>query len=184
MLYILTGRGKGKTTCALGMGVRAVGAGKKVLLVQFLKTGNSSSENKTIKKIKKFVLKSFGQKHFILPPAELKNQPQLKKLGVKPSSEKDFQLAHKGFNFAKKAAESRKYNLLILDEINLVLHFGLINKKEILDFLKKYQKKLDIVLTGRYCPKEIVKIADLVTEFTEQKHYYEKGKKPKKGIDY
>ena len=165
MIYVFTGNGKGKTTCGVGLGIRAAGAGQKVLMVQFLKTG-TSSEIKVIKKIKIFEVRSFGRP------------------GFGPLSKEDSELAKKGFNFAKKAAESKKYHLLILDEINVILKFKLLKIKEILDFLEKYAKKLDIVLTGRYCPKEIIKIADLVTEFKEIKHYYKKGIKAKKGREY
>ena len=183
MIYILTGNGKGKTTSALGMGVRAAGAGMKVFMIQFLKTG-VSSENKIIKKIKNFQVKSFGRPGFFLPEKELKKNPQLKKLGVKPFSKKDFDLAKNGFELAKKIAKENRSNLLILDEINLAIHSGLISEKKVLDFLRENKGKMDIVLTGRYCPKEIIKIADLVTEMKEKKHYYKKGKKARKGIEF
>lgn len=165
MIYVLTGKGKGKTTSALGMGLRAVGAGKKVLMVQFLKTG-FSSEIKAIKKIRGFIVKSFGRP------------------GFGPYSEKDSQLAKLGFLFAEKAAKSRKYNLLILDEINTTLKFKLLNIKEVIEFLKEYGRTLDVVLTGRYCPRQILKIADLVTEFKEIKHYFKEGVRARRGIEY
>jgi len=165
MIFVLTGNGKGKTTSAVGMGVRAAGAGQKVLMVQFLKTGTSSEIN-VIKKVRGFTIKSFGRS------------------GFGPCSEKDYQLAKSGFLFAKKSADSEKYNLLILDEINLALDFKLLNLEEVIDFLKEYGRKLDVVLTGRYCPKEIMKIADLVTEFKEIKHYFKKRVKARKGIEY
>ncbi len=183
MIYILTGDGKGKTTSAIGMGVRAVGAGKKVLMIQFLKSGGSSEE-KVIKKIKNFQVKSLGRKGFFLPKESLAENPELKKKGVKPLTEKDFKLAKQGFDLTCKAAQSKKYDILILDEICVILKFGLIDIKEILDFLKKYGQKLDIVLIGRDCPKEIIRIADLVTDFKEIKHYYQKGIKARKGIEY
>lgn len=162
MLFVLTGNGKGKTTCAIGMGVRAAGAGKKVLMVQFLKT-DASSEQKAIKQIKNFDIKSFGRKGFL---------------------RKDYQLAEQGLDFAKRSLTTGKYNFLILDEIHLVLYLKLINQKEVFDFLKKQGEKLDVVLTGRKCPKKIIEMADLVTEFREKKHYYKKGKKARKGIEY
>ena len=164
MIFVLTGNGKGKTTSAVGMGVRAAGAGQKVLMVQFLKDG-SSSEINVSKKIKNFKIKSFGRS------------------GFGPCSEKDYQLAKSGFLFAKKSAFSEKYNLLILDEINVVLNFKLLNIKEVIELLKECGKELDVVLTGRYCPEEIMEIADLVTEFKEVKHYFKKGIKARKGIE-
>ena len=183
MLYILTGNGKGKTTCAVGMGVRAAGAGRKVLMVQFLKKGDSS-EGKIIKEIKNFDIKSFGRKGFFLPPALLEKHPELKKKGVKPFSKEDSKLVREALEFTKENLEKEKYNFLILDEINLVLYFGLLEKKEVWDFLKRYKNKIDIVLTGRYCPEEFLRIADLATEFKSLKHYYEKGKRARKGIEY
>jgi len=183
MIYILTGNGKGKTTSAIGMGLRAVGAGKKVFMIQFLKDG-SSAENKVIKKIKKFQIRSFGRKGFFLPASTLQRCPRLKKIGVKPLSKKDFELAEAGFKLVKKISRDKACDLLILDEMNLAVHFGLIPKREFLNFLKENKKKLDIVLTGRYCPKDFFSIADLVTEFKEKKHYYRKGVKAKKGIEF
>jgi len=192
MIYVLTGNGKGKTTSGIGMGIRAVGAGKKVLMVQFLKTKSLTSESAVIEKIKNFEIESFGREGFFLPQRELKKNPELKKMGVKALSKKDFQLAKRGFNLIKKAAESKKYQLLILDEICIAIYFGLIDKKDILSFLKKISKKaypgnaeeFDIVLTGRYCPKEIIKIADLVTEMKEIRHYYQRKIEAREGIEY
>ncbi|RLC34643.1 MAG: cob(I)yrinic acid a,c-diamide adenosyltransferase [Candidatus Nealsonbacteria bacterium] len=147
MIYVFTGNGKGKTSAAIGMAVRAVGAGEKVLMVQFLKDGKSS-EIKAIKKIKNFDIRQ----------------------------EKDL-------NFLEKTAK-RKYNLVILDEVNVAMKFGLLGVKEVSDILKQYRKKPDLVLTGRWCPKEIIKMADLVTELKEIKHYYKKGVKAKRGREY
>jgi len=182
MIFVFTGNGKGKTTSAIGMGMRAAGAGKKVLMLQFLKTG--SSENKTIKKTKNFDIKSFGREGFFLPQSKLGKKPELKEKGIKPLSEKDLKLFQKGFDLAKKAANSGKYQLLILDEIIIGLKFGLIKKKEIMDFLERYGEKLDIVLTGRYCSEEIIRIADLVTEMKEIKRPYQEKVKARKGIEY
>lgn len=172
MIYVLTGKGKGKTTCALGMGMRAAGAGKKVLMTQFLKDG-SSSEINVIKKINDFEIRFFGRP------------------GFGPFSKKDSQLVKSGFLLTKKAclpigmaAQSKKCEFLILDEINVALHFKLLGIKEVLEFLKEYGKKLDVVLTGRYCPKEIIEMADLVTEFKEVKHYFKKKIKAREGIEY
>lgn len=184
MIFILTGNGKGKTTCAVGMGIRAVGDRKKVLMLQFLKTEKASSEIEVIKKIKNFNVKTFGRKGFFVPAVELKKHPQLKKKGIRAFSKQDKRLAEQGLKFAQRAIESKKYSFLILDEICLVLKFDLIDKKEFLKFLRTGDKKIDIVLTGRYCPSQIIKIADLVTNFKEVKHYYKKGIGSKKGIEY
>lgn len=181
MIFVFTGNGQGKTTAAIGKGIRAKGAGRKVLMVQFLKTKNSS-EYKILKNI--FEIKTFGLKGFFLPEDQLTGRPELKKRGIKPFSEEYKNLIKKGWNFVKKNLESGKYNFFILDEINVALYYRLIDKKEFLSFFKKVDRRLDIVLTGRYAPKEIIEIADLVTEFREIKHPFQKGEKAKKGIDF
>lgn len=165
MIYVITGSGKGKTTSALGMGLRAAGAGKKVIMAQFLKDG-SSSEIKAIENINGFQIKCFGGP------------------GFGPYSKKDSQLAKLGFLFAQKAARSKKCDLLLLDEINLAMRFNLLEIGEVVEFLEEYGRTIDIVLTGRHCPKEIIKIADLVTDFKEVKHYFRKGIIARKGIEY
>ncbi len=152
-------------------------------MVQFLKTG-ISSELKAIEKIRNFSVKSFGRGGFFLPLSQLKKCPELKKKGAKLFGEKDFQLADQALDFAKQNLKAKKYSFLILDEISLALHFGLIDKRDFLKFLKQYGKTKDIVLTGRYCPKAIMEIADLITEFKSKKHYYKKGEKPREGIEY
>jgi cob(I)alamin adenosyltransferase len=185
MIFILTGNGKGKTTSAIGMGIRAVGAGGKVLMIQFLKPG--SSESKVIKKIKNFKIKSFGQRWFVLPKAELEKKPELKKtFGVRPIGKNDIQLAKEAFSLAERAARANIYNVIILDEICVVLKYKLLSQNRVFNFLKKYGNNIDIVLTGRYCPKEIIEAADLVSEIREIKHHYKKvkGQKAKKGIEY
>ena len=184
MIYVLTGNGKGKTTCAIGMGTRAAGAEKKVLMIQFLKAPGFSSENKVIKKIKNFEVKSFGRKGFIVSKSYLKSHPELKKMGLKQATKEDFELMKKGVDLAKIAVDSKNYALLILAEICLALKFNLVAIEFFLNFLKEASQKLDIVLTGRQCPKQIIKVADLVTEFREKKHYFKKGKKARKGIEY
>jgi len=168
MIFLFTGDGKGKTTSAIGMGVRAVGAGRKVLMIQFMKSGDSS-EIKTIKEMDNFQVESFGGKKFID-----KNN----------NSKEDLLLAKKAFERTKKAVKKGECDLLILDEIAIALYFDLLDSKEILSFLKENGKKMDIVLTGRKCPEEIKEIADLATECREVKHYYSKGVMPRKGIEY
>ncbi len=169
MLFILTGNGKGKTTSAIGMGLRAIGAGRKVLMIQFLKTGQSS-ELKVIKKIANFEVKSFGQKGFLLPD--------------KTPSKKDIELAEQAFQTAQEALNKKEFDFLILDEINLALYLKLLKIKDVLAFLKKHKSKTDIVLTGRHCLQTIINLADLVTEFKEKKHYLQKGQRAIKGIEY
>ncbi len=163
MIFILTGNGKGKTTSAVGMGVRASGAGKTVLMIQFLKDG-SSSENKAVAKIKNFKTKAFGRK------------------GFAPYNEKDSVLAQKGLDFLRK--EIKNFQMLILDEINVALDKEIVGISEIMPILEKYGKVKDLILTGRNAPAVILKKADLITEFKEVRHYFKKGIKARKGIEY
>ncbi|MBU1177235.1 MAG: cob(I)yrinic acid a,c-diamide adenosyltransferase [Patescibacteria group bacterium] len=168
MLQIYTGNGKGKTTASLGLGLRAVGADKKVLLIQFLKDGKSS-EIEAIKKIKNFDVKAFGRKGFTSKDNLV---------------EKDFNLAMQGFNFARKAIKSKKYDLIILDEMNMVNYFGLIKIEDLINLIKKTPSKIELILTGRKASKKLIQIADLVTEMKEIKHYYTKNIKARKGIEF
>ncbi len=168
MLQVYTGNGKGKTTAALGLGLRTIGAGKKVLLVQFLKDGQSS-EIKTISRLKNFEAKAFGRKGFV-------NKKKLVK--------KDYDLAKQGFNFVQKAIESKKYDLIILDEINMANYFKLIETKDILKLIQEIPKQIEVILTGRYADKKILQQADLVTQMNEKKHYYQKKIKSRKGIEF
>ncbi|MBI2042662.1 MAG: cob(I)yrinic acid a,c-diamide adenosyltransferase [Candidatus Nealsonbacteria bacterium] len=163
MIFVLTGNGKGKTTSALGMGIRAAGAGQKVLMVQFLKT-SASSENKIIKRIENFDIKTFGRR------------------GFAPFGAKDALLARKGLRFLEKEAE--KYKMIIMDEINVALKFNLISGKEVLSFLDAQDNNKHIILTGRSASKDICDKADLITEFKEVKHYFRRGVKAVKGIEY
>jgi len=169
MIQVYTGKGKGKTTASLGLALRAVGAGKKVLLIQFLKEGQSS-EIKAIKKyLPNFEVKNFGQKGFL-------SKEKLKK--------KDFNLAQQGFNFAQKAIQNKAYDLIILDEINVIVDLGLLKSEELMKLIKLNSPKIELILTGRSAPKKIIQAADLVSQIKEIKHYFKKGLKARKGIEY
>ncbi len=187
MIYVFTGNGKGKTTAAIGMAIRFIGAGKKVLMIQFMKAKNASSETAVLREIKGVEIKSFGRVGFYLPKSEIRKNPKLAESGVKPFEKKDFDLAEEGLRFAEKklaARKSGKISLVILDEINVAANYKLLPIKSIIAFIKKWGKEKDIVLTGRYCPKRILAMADLVTEMKEVKHYYNKGIKARKGAEF
>lgn len=169
MIFVLTGNGKGKTTSAIGMGVRAVGAGKRVKMIQFLKTGDSS-EIKTIDRIDGFDTVSFGREGFILPEDRLNSK-------ARPVSDEDIKMINSGLKEAKEACS--EYDMVILDEINVVLDFGLAKIEGLLE-----QSEADVVLTGRNCPQGIMDMADLVTSFEEVKHYYKDGVDARLSIEY
>jgi len=168
LVHVYTGPGKGKTTAALGLGIRAVGAGLKVYMIQFMK-GRRYSELDSLRNTPNFTIVQYGRDEFVS-----KEKPE----------KIDIDLAQKGFAHAKEIIKSEKYDLVILDEINVAVDFKLIDLKDVLKLIKEKPKKLELVLTGRYANPELVKVADLVTEMLEIKHPYQKGVKARKGIDY
>lgn len=147
-IYLWTGEGAGKTTSALGVALRAVGHGKKVVVVQFMKGRKNIGEYKVMKKLKpNYVVHQFGKKEFIKPI-------------TKPGS-KDKELAKKGLEFVKKIG---KVDLLILDEINLACAIGLLDVKEAAGVVEELSKRMIVYLTGRRAPKKLVEIAGFVNE--------------------
>ena len=165
-IHIYTGDGKGKTTAALGLALRAVGAGYRVYIVQFLK-GQDYSELKSLKPIKEITVKRFGEKTFI------------HKVGTNP----DKLAAQQAFAWSKKILNSGRFDLVILDEVFLATFFKLIKVSEVVKLIKKKPKNVELVLTGRKASPQIVKLADYVTEMKEIKHPYQKGLLARKGIE-
>lgn len=181
MIYVFTGNGKGKTTAAIGTGIRAVGAGKKVLMVQFLKDKALSSETKVLERVEKFKVVNFGRRGFFLPKETLERNPHLRERGVRPFERVDYEIASKGLQFLEENIQD--YDLVILDEICLVVHFGLLKEERILSFLKANLSK-NFIITGRNCPSSFIDISDLTTEMLEIKHPYQKGITAVKGLDF
>jgi len=161
-IIVLTGDGKGKTTAAFGMALRAAGHGKRVVIIQFLKKGDFGDIIRCLENVDIF---SFGDDNFVFE-----------------ISEKDDIFAKKAFECAEKALLEHPF-LLVLDEINVALHFDLITIDEVNSLLTQ-RGETNIVLTGRNAPKEIVEKADLVTEMRKIKHHYDKGAKALDGIEY
>lgn len=182
MIFVLTGKGKGKTTSAIGMGIRALGAGKRVLMVQFLKI--PTSEAKVLSQLENFTLRIFGEKGFPVPKEVLEGNPKLFEEGGREIVEEDRELAKQGWELAKRYVEEERCDFLILDELTHAVNFGLLEKEEVFSFLEKFKDKLDIVITGRDCPKEILDMADLITEMQAIRHPYQHGAPPRKGIEY
>jgi cob(I)alamin adenosyltransferase len=167
MIQVYTGCGKGKTTAALGAALRASGAGLKVYICQFLK-GKYYCELAALKKIKSIKVEQFGTKCFV---------------GRKPST-KDIELAKLGLKSALKAIKSNCYDLVILDEVNIAIKLGLLGLEDVLNVIEKAPKRTELILTGRYAHPKIIKISDLASEIKEIKHYYNKGVKARKGIEF
>jgi cob(I)alamin adenosyltransferase len=167
-IQVYTGNGKGKSTAAFGLALRAIGAGKKVFIGQFIK-GQRYSETEAIERyLPGITLKQYGLGCFIL------NQP----------TEEDTKAAMEGLDDIRTVVQSRKYSVVILDEINIALLYNLFNIHSLLPIIQNKPDELEIILTGRYADPELIKVADLVTEMKDIKHYYEKGIMARKGIEF
>jgi len=166
IVMVFTGEGKGKTTAALGQVVRLIGWGKKALVVQFLK-GSEYGEVKTLKKLGVKVVQSG-------PPSLSHDLNEVKRSGI----------VRKTFEWLKKEVLSHHYDLIVLDEINLAIHYGLLPFDEVKSFIEKVKKESDIILTGRNAPAGLIKIADCVSEINKIKHHYDEGIEAKKGREF
>ncbi len=166
--HIYTGNGKGKTTCSLGLALRACGCGKKVYIGQYLKKGDYSE----IKAIENFLpnitVEQFGTGEFVMG---------------KPS-EADLQGAIKACNTIKEKITSGEYDLVILDEINCAVDLGLVSEEFQLNIIDIMHEKTELVMTGRGAKPSIIEKADLVSEIKEVKHYYNDGVDARKGIEF
>lgn len=189
-IQVYTGDGKGKTTAAIGLAIRALGAGKKVLFLQFMKS-KVYSEHSILETISEnLVLKTLGKPFFIarkedLDPVEYekwKEECVFFEKGHPPAEY--LEMIHAGLEELKGVLQSDTYDLVILDEVNVALYFDLIDLAEFIAMLKSRNPKIEVVLTGRKAPAEILEIADLVTEMVEIKHYYrDQNLEARKGIE-
>lgn len=168
-IHVYTGNGKGKTTAALGLALRSWGHGKRVYMIQFMKKTPGYGEYKASLKLgRDFVIKQFGRNVFI------KERP----------TREDRRLAKAGLDFARKIISGARYDLVILDEINCALQWGLLEDAEVKGLLRIRPANVELVLTGRHAPGWLMKYADIVTEMKEKKHYFLKGVKARLGIEY
>lgn len=165
MIQIYTGNGKGKTTAAFGLAIRAFGRNKKVGIVQFAKP-EESGEYITAKKLG-IEIYHFGFPGFI----------------IKKPRDGDYDQARQAWEKAKELI-SKDFDLIILDELNIALFYNLLDVKEVVEFLKLYRESREIVITGRYAKNEMVEISDLITEMVQVKHYFEKGIPAREGIEF
>ena len=166
-VQVYTGNGKGKTTAAVGLAVRALGAGLNVYFGQFIKAGRYS-EIKKKKKLKGHLCcRQYGRGCFLM------RQPEAE----------DILLARKGLDEAIEAMGSGKYQLVIMDEINVACSLGLLDAADLIRLIEKRPEYVELVLTGRGALPEVIEKADLVTEMREIKHYYQKGVRARKGIE-
>ncbi|MFH1219398.1 MAG: cob(I)yrinic acid a,c-diamide adenosyltransferase [Candidatus Eisenbacteria bacterium] len=168
-IQVYTGNGKGKTTAALGQALRACGHGLSALMIQFMKGSANYGEVIVAPSIPNFRIVQSG-----LPTFVKKFAP----------SEEDLRLAREGLDLARKAIEEASCDVLILDEINVAMDYDLVKVEDVLDLLKLRPPHMEIILTGRYAPAEILEVAHLVTEMREVRHHYGAGKEMREGIEY
>jgi len=169
LVQVYTGNGKGKTTAALGIALRAAGHRLKVLMIQFLKGGIAYGELEGAKRLAPYLkIVPMGRECFV---------------NKKKPDPVDVRWARQGWELAKRSVGSRKYSIVILDEINVAVDYGLIRLKDLTALMKGKPADVELILTGRYAHPEVVRRADLVTEMKEKKHYYRKGIESRVGIE-
>ena len=172
-IQIYTGNGKGKTTAALGLSMRARGRNLRVAIVFFDKGGLDYGERK--------VLKQIGVDFWVTGCLRFNAKTNKFRFGVTP---KDKQAANEGLIIARQILTSNKYDLVILDEINSTASLGILDIDEVVEIIKNKDKKTEVVMTGRNVPLKFKRLASLVTEMCQKKHYYYKGIEARKGIEY
>jgi len=168
-IHVYTGDGKGKTTSALGLALRAAGWGMRTYIAQFMK-GQHYGELESVKLLEDFVvIEQFGSKRFIHIGKKLRKS--------------DISMAQKGLRKSSQAIASGEFDIVVLDEINVAVKFGLVSEDEVLKIIEMARGKVELVLTGRYAPESFIQRADLVTEMKEIKHYYREGIEARNGIE-
>jgi len=169
LIQVYTGNGKGKTTAALGLAMRAAGQGLKVYIIQFMKGWPHYGELETVKLIPNITLRQFGTPNFVYKGR---------------ATQEDIEGAKAALEEAHRAMRSGEYDVIILDELNVALDFELVSLEDVLSLLDKKPENVELVLTGRNAHPEIIKRAHLVTEMKEIKHPFRQGISGRKGIEY
>jgi cob(I)alamin adenosyltransferase len=167
-VQVFTGDGKGKTTSAIGLAIQAAGASLKVFILQFVKKGNYS-EIKALKRFSDLIeVEQFGLGRFTneMPEPE------------------DIRAGNQGLKRAREIIFSDRYDLVILDEANVAIKLGVIEEHEIVDLMINKPSRLKLLITGRYASKNIINLAESVTEFTARRHYMEAGVHARMGIEF
>jgi cob(I)alamin adenosyltransferase len=171
LIIVNTGPGKGKTTAAMGTALRAVGQGMKVLMLQFLKGSWHYGELDAVKAFgDNFIMKQMGRGF-------------VKVGGAEPDPE-DVRMVEAAWNESRDAILSGQWDLVILDEINYAITYGMLDPAKVVEALKQKPEMVHVILTGRNAHPTIVELADTVTEMRQVKHAYEKGVEAQRGIEY
>jgi len=168
LIIVFTGHGKGKTTAALGMALRAIGHDLSVVIIQFIKGSWEYGELKLSRSFHNLEIIPMGRGF----------------VHIDTPSEEDVEAARRALETAKEKMCSGSYHMVILDEVTYAINYGLIKVEEVMEMIEEKPLNLHLVLTGRDCPEEIIQAAHLVTEMREIKHPYRNGIKGQKGIEY
>ena len=169
LVQIFTGEGKGKTSAALGAIIRALGHGFRVHVVFFMKGDFPYGEQRILCQLPNCTMERFGFQEFTDPS------------NVKPEEKKE---AHKALAAARKAMLSEKYDVIILDEVNIAAAWKLIEVEDVIKLIKDKPEKVELILTGRYADQKVIELADLVTDMVKVKHPFDKGVTSRKGIEF
>jgi cob(I)alamin adenosyltransferase len=170
LIQVYTGDGKGKTTCALGLALRAVGHGLQVYMVQFMKGWETGEARVAAARLAPdMTLRAFGRQGLV---------------NLRAPADADLALVREAWDLARQIILAGNHDLVILDEINLALTFNLLPPAEVFQVLRDRPRWVEVVLTGRQAPPELVALADLVTEMRPVKHYYEAGMQARCGIEW
>ncbi len=168
-IHVLTGPGKGKTTAAFGLALRAAGHGLRVCVVQFMKTGMTTGESIAAKRIQEIQVHQFGTGMFVDP---------------KNVTDDDRRCAREALEFARTVVGKGACDVLILDEVNTAIHYGLVGLSALLTLLKSRGEGVEVILSGRDAPQELIDIADYVSYIDSRKHPFKEGQKARKGIEW
>lgn len=168
-VHVYTGNGKGKTTAMFGLALRAYGAGLKIYIGQFIKNGEYSEVKAIRKYLPNIDFEQYGYGTGFIFDGDV--------------TDNDINFAKNGLHRAGEAISSGKYDVVMLDEINAAIHYGLIGVKEVVDLIARKPYGVELILTGRYAADEIMDASDLISEINEVKHYYAKGITARDGIE-
>jgi len=166
-VQVYTGNGKGKTTAALGLAIRAAGAGLKIFIGQFIKKKKCSEHHLLDQLSGNIVIRRYGRGCIM----------------GRQTSQGDRIAAREGYEEVKEILLSNRYDVVILDEANVAAHLGLINTQDLLELMALKPKKVELVITGRYADERVMQAADLVTEMRAIKHYRKQGVIARRGIE-
>ncbi|MCX7966227.1 MAG: cob(I)yrinic acid a,c-diamide adenosyltransferase [Syntrophorhabdaceae bacterium] len=169
MIIVFTGDGKGKTSAALGIALRASGHNMRTLMIQFMKKKGSSGEHNIKEGLSQNIeILAFGSEFFF----------------EGDEKKEHIELARSAWSTMKEMLSKKNYNILILDELTVAIKYGLISLEAVIDFLKHLPYEIHVIITGRYAPYELLKMADIATEMKKISHIFDKGQPAVMGIDF